>query len=146
MNNSNAQFGQNNFTLYYNFRDRFANTQSNPERIGDIGDVSEKFVKNAKNIQASRTKYKAKKFEDLALDPEKFIAPEWYGDPKKVMQYEPVERDDGKAHSDVMKTLDTTTDKIMKNLDQFKGKWDVNTFTSAMGSDPLTADDYDEED
>lgn len=146
MNNSNSQFANSNFLIQYNFRDMYPEKQRNPERIGDIGDVSEKFKKNA------RGKYKATKFHDLAANPEKYVAPEFYGTTGREdnrnynrMEYDPVERNDDKSHADVMDTLDKTSEKIINSLGAFKGKWDVNTSIAALGSDPLTADDYEDE-
>ena len=156
MNNSNAQFGNSNFVMYYNFRDRFADKQVNPERIGDLGEVSEKFKENARN----RDKYKASKFHDFAANPEKYTAPDLYGtdgrDGNKNynrMEYDAVERNDEKSHSDVMNNLasdpgkvmdqlDKTRDQIVKGLAKGKFAWDVNTLDYAFGTDPITADDY----
>lgn len=150
MNNSHLQFGNGNFAIAWNFRDMFPTSgQKNPPRIGDMGEVSEKFVKNAKD----RQKYKQNTFHDLAKDPSKFTAPEFYGTGGRPenrnynrMEYDPVERNDGKSHADVMETLDKTTDNIAESLKKFSGKWDVNTTASAFGTDPLKADDYDEYD
>jgi hypothetical protein len=156
MNNTNAQFGNSNFVLYYNFRERFADKQVNPERIGDLGDVSDKFKKNA----MSRDKYKASGFHDFAANPEKYTAPELSGtdgrDNNKNynrMEYDEVQRNDSKSHSDVMSSLgsdpskvmsqlDKTRDQIVKGLAKGKFAWDINTLDYAMGTDPITADDY----
>jgi hypothetical protein len=147
MNNSNTQFGNANFTLYYNFRDRFQEKQINPERIGDIGEVSEKFKENA------RTQYKASSFHDLAANPKKYVAPELYGTDGRDdnrnynrMEYDPVVRHDDKSHSDVMKTLDSTRDKVIKELSKGRFAWDINNFDYAVGTDPITMEDYGDDD
>lgn len=156
MNNANAQFGNNNFIMYYNFRDRFADKQTNPERIGDLGEVSDKFKANA----SSRSKYKASEFHDFAANPEKYVAPDLYGtdgryDNKNYnrMEYDDVVRNDSKSHSSVMSTLgsdpekvmvtlDKTRDQIVKGLAKGKFAWDINTIDYAVGTDPITENDY----
>lgn len=141
MNSANS--GNGNFGLYYNFKERFPDKQVNPERIGDLGEVSDKFKENA------RTKYKSDSFHDFAGNPEKYVAPDLYGtegreDNKNYnrMEYDAVERNDNKSHTDVMQSLDKTRDEIVKGLAKGKFAWDINTIDYAFGTDPITADDY----
>lgn len=162
MNNSNGQFGTSAFTLKHQGRDFFRSRQENPERIGDVGKLSEEYVKNA------RTKFNDDKFHDLAKDPGKFVDPETaelYGIEHDYnhMNYDAVERDDGKGQNEVMEDIEPMDEDgygedvmdalrvwgkvIDPSIKRIKGvmktpKYDINTTASAIGSMPISQDDY----
>lgn len=151
MNSSNSQFGNSSFVMKYNFHDIYPEHQRNPERIGDVGKVSEEFVSTA------RKQFHNKPFNDLALNPEKFVAPDRMdgtdgrADNKNYnrMEYDAVERDDGKAHSEIMdnvlKMTGWTTKKVKDAYRNKKVDWTVNTLDYAVGDEPVVASDYDYE-
>ena len=152
MNSSHGQFGNTNFLMKYNFHDIYPEKQRNPERIGDVGEVSENYVK------AARDQFHNKPFNDLAADPTQFITPDHMDgtdgreDNKnyKRMEYDAVERDDDKAHSDVidqvMKSMEWTAKKVNSTGKQKKVDWTINTLDYAVGDKPITASEYEDQD
>jgi hypothetical protein len=45
-----------------------------------------------------------------------------------------------------MKTLDSTRDKVIKELSKGRFAWDINNFDYAVGTDPITMEDYGDDD
>lgn len=139
-------FGQNNFRINHEYRDFLSDTQRNTERIGDVGKVSDDFKKRGFNA------FQQHDYHDLAKNQDKFVAPdEMYGTVGREknrnynrMEYDQPERNDNKAHEDVMadvnKKIEITVDDILNAFE--KQGYTLNSTASTISDKPIEQQDY----
>lgn len=127
----------NRFLINHEFKDFYSDTQRTMKRIGDIGPESEK--------------YKQAAYHQFAGKQEDYVAPEMYGTPGREgnknfnrMEYDNVERLDGKEHSKVLKNvLKTKAIDVKDLLKAIKPKDDtytVQTTDTIVSDRPITRD------
>jgi hypothetical protein len=136
-----------NFLIDHEKRDFYSDVQRNVERIGDVGKVSDDYKKEA------FAQYHQKGFHDLANDPDRFTS----DDPMRGtngrennknynrMEYDEVERTDGKAHNEVMEDVEDKSEMHINELNDAFSKmgYTLNKTASAYGAVPIVAADYD---
>jgi len=140
-------YSQNNFLIRHEKRDFWSDIQRNVNRIGDVGKESDDFKKRAYE------QFKDHDYHALAQTQDSFVPEdELYGTRGREknrnvsrMEYDPVERNDGKEHAEVMKEVDAKTEMNVKQiLDAFKkqGGYTVCSTASAIGAKPVEQKDY----
>lgn len=138
------------FLINHDKRDFYSDVQRTMERIGDVGKESEGYTK------AAYSQFRNKGFNDLAKDPDQFTV----SDPMRGtqgregnrnynrMEYDPVERNDDKSHSDVMKKV--IDKQVEMGVDYIKNAfknmgYTLNTSASAIGSSPILPTDLEDQ-
>lgn len=142
-------FSNNNFLIRHEHRDFWSDVQRNVERIGDVGKQSDDFKERAYKQFQNHDYHKLAEIQDEFI-PEDPL----YGTPGRPnnrnynrMEYDEVERHDGKDNDSVKKEVN---DKVEMNVNDIinafqKQGWTLNSTASAIGSDPITKSDYDDQ-
>lgn len=140
--------GSSNFLIKHEHRDFFSDVQRAQKRIGEVGKESEDFTDRAYKQFQAHDFHKLAQIQD-GFEPEDETAGTKFR-PKtrnyNRMEYDMPERHDGKEHADVMKVLDGTSIKVKDVLHAFdKSGYNIVSAAQAIGSDPITKEDYDDQ-
>lgn len=137
---------QSNFRIQHQYKDFFSDVQRNWERVGDVGKQSDDFKDRAYK------QFQNHDYHTLAKIQDKFVAADpTEGTPKRDknrnytrMEYDTVERNDGKDPDTIKKEVNSKVEMKVKDiLNAFKKQgYTLNTTASAIGAKPITAKDY----
>jgi len=138
---------QNNFQTWWNQRDWFYQTQTNPERIGNVGEVSDSYKERAYNQFKEHSYHKLAKIQDEFMAPDPMDGTQGRPNNRNYnrMEYDYPTRHDGKGHDEVMKEVEDKQALTVDNiLNAFKTQgYTLNTTASAIGVNPIEMNDYD---
>lgn len=140
------EYSNNNFWTNHEIRDQFSQVQEWTPRIGDVGEVSDDYIKRAYEA------YKNHDYNTLAKIQDEFVAPNKDAGTRgremnrnvNRMEYDPTQPSIHGNAPDVLKQADDkvalTVDKI---LNAFKTHgYTLNSCASAVGSEPIVTQDY----
>jgi hypothetical protein len=144
-----STYSQNNFKIQHQYRDFYSDVQRTWERIGDVGEESDAFKDRAYK------QFHEHDYNKLAEIQDEFIAEDpTAGTPERPnnrnynrMEYDALERNDGKDADTIKKEVNA---KVEMSVDDIKKAFEqqgytLNSSASAIGSQPIIADDYNDQ-
>lgn len=142
-------FTNNNFLITHEYRDFWSDVQRNTERIGDVGEQSDKFKERAYKQFHEHDYNKLAKIQDEFTPEDPMYGT--VGRPNNRnynrMEYDPVERNDGKDNDSVKKEVNSKVEMNVNDiLNAFENNgWTLNNTASTIGTEPIQKSDYDDQ-